>query len=245
MRLIRSSRVGRRSVKLVGMNRVIILVIVLVLVTALIVWVSGGTTGALGDHGSAVLTYNALIVVLLLSSLVLGWRGTASQALRYMFIWIAIGLGLVLAYSYRNDLNPLYERVAGEMNPARPQQRNAGEVVLRKAQDGHFYADVDVNGTSIRMLADTGASTIALSVEDAENAGINVDGLDFMYTVSTANGEAAAARITLDEVRVGSIERKDVRAMVTRGLSTSLLGMSFFSSLSGVAIRSDELVLED
>ena len=227
------------------MNRVIILVIGLILVTALIVWVSGGSTAALSDQGSAALTSNVLVVVLLLSSLVLGWRGSASQALRYMFIWLAIGLGLVLAYSYRNDFKPLYERVAGEMNPARPQQRSAGEVVLRKAQDGHFYADVDVNGTSIRMLADTGASTIALSVEDAESAGINVDALDFMYTISTANGQAAAAQVTLDEVRVGSIERQNVRALVTRGLSGSLLGMTFFSSLSGVAIRSDELVLED
>ena len=227
------------------MNRVIVLVIVLILVTALIVWVAGGSTAALSDQGSAALTSNVLVVVLLLSSLVLGWRGSASQALRYMFIWLAIGLGLVLAYSYRNDFKPLYERVAGEMNPARPQQRGAGEVVLRKADDGHFYADVDVNGTSIRMLADTGASTIALSVEDAESAGINVDALDFMFTISTANGQAAAAQITLDDVRVGSIERQNVRAMVTRGLSGSLLGMTFFSSLSGVAIRSDELVLED
>lgn len=227
------------------MNRVIILVIVLVLVTALIVWVSGGSLGALGDQGAAALTGNALILVLLLSSLVLGWRGTASQALRHMFIWLAVGLGLVLAFSYRNDLKPLWVRVAGEVNPALPQQRSAGEVVLRKADDGHFYADVDVNGTSIRMLADTGASTIALSVEDAESAGINVESLDFMYTISTANGQASAAQVMLDEVRVGSIERQNVRALVTRGLSTSLLGMTFFSSLSGVAIRADELVLED
>jgi aspartyl protease family protein len=63
--------------------------------------------------------------------------------------------------------------------------------------------------------------------------------------VSTANGQAAAAEVRLDEVRVGSIVRQDVRAMVSRGLSGSLLGMSFFSSLSRVAMESDELILED
>jgi aspartyl protease family protein len=131
------------------------------------------------------------------------------------------------------------------VNPALPQQRSTGEVVLRRADNGHFYADVEVNGATIRMMADTGASLIALSADDAESAGIDVDQLDFIFVVSTANGQAAAAEVRLDEVRVGSIVRQDVRAMVSRGLSGSLLGMSFFSSLSRVAMESDELILED
>lgn len=229
------------------MGRVIVLVVALIAILALILWASGGSTGAaLGtDQEAASLTYNIILLVVILSVVVLGWRGTASEALRYAFIWIAIMFALVLGYSYRNDLKPVWDRVAGEVNPALPQQRANGEVVLRRADDGHFYADVDVNGTSIRMLADTGASLIALSAEDAENAGIDVDQLDFIFTVSTANGQTAAAQVDLDEVRVGSIVRRDVRAMVTRGLSGSLLGMSFFNTLSKVAIESDELVLED
>lgn len=121
----------------------------------------------------------------------------------------------------------------------------ASEVVLQRAGDGHFYVDVDVNGSTVRMLADTGASAIALSAEDAERAGIDVDQLDFSRAVSTANGVAAVAEVELDEVRVGSIVRRDVRGIVTRGLSHSLLGMSFFNSLSKVAMEPDELVLRD
>jgi predicted aspartyl protease len=44
---------------------------------------------------------------------------------------------------------------------------------------------------------------------------------------------------------VGSIVRRDVKAVVTRGLRGALLGMSFFNSLSKVSIESDELVLKD
>lgn len=121
----------------------------------------------------------------------------------------------------------------------------ASDVVLQRAGDGHFYVDVDVNGSMVRMLADTGASAIALSAEDAERVGIDVDQLDFSRAVSTANGVAAVAEVELDEVRVGSIVRRDVRGIVTRGLSHSLLGMSFFNSLSKVAMESDELVLRD
>jgi len=123
--------------------------------------------------------------------------------------------------------------------------RKAAEVVLQRSGDGHFYVDVDVNGSSVRMLADTGASAIALSFEDAERAGIDVEQLDFSFAANTANGIAAVAEVQLDEVRVGSIVRHDVRAIVTRGLSDSLLGMSFFNSLSKVAMESDELVLRD
>jgi aspartyl protease family protein len=121
----------------------------------------------------------------------------------------------------------------------------ATEVVLQRSGDGHFYVDVDVNGSSVRMLADTGASAIALSFEDAERAGIDVEQLDFSFAANTANGIATVAEVQLDEVRVGSIVRHDVRAIVTRGLSDSLLGMSFFNSLSKVAMESDELVLRD
>ena len=131
----------------------------------------------------------------------------------------------------------------GQHRPSKSQK--TAEVVLQRAGDGHFYVDVDVNGSSMRMLADTGASAIALSAADAERAGIDIEQLDFSAAASTANGVAAVAEVELDEVRVGSIVRRNVRAMVVRGLSDSLLGMSFFSSLSKVAMESDELVLRD
>ena len=108
-----------------------------------------------------------------------------------------------------------------------------------------YVADVALNGTTIRMLADTGASMVVLSEADAERAGLDPEGLDYTMVVSTANGQAMAAPVTIDEVRVGSIVRNDVRAAVTRGLSGSLLGMSFFTTLSKFAIESDELVLKD
>jgi predicted aspartyl protease len=44
---------------------------------------------------------------------------------------------------------------------------------------------------------------------------------------------------------VGGIVRHDVRALVTRGLPGSLLGMSFFNTLSQVSMEADELVLKD
>ena len=229
-----------------NMNRFAILALVLVAVTLFVVWIAGSALQMPESQaGSASLVYNIILAVALLTSLVLGWRGSFSEAIRSALIWFAAFVAIILAYSYRNELTPLADRVSGELNPAAPVSRTAGEVVLRRANDGHFYADMSINGTDMRLMADTGASVVALSFADAENAGIDVDQLDFTIRMSTANGTAMAARVKLDEVRVGSIVRQDVTAIVSRGLSQSLLGMNFFSSLSKFQIENDELLLKD
>ena len=43
---------------------------------------------------------------------------------------------------------------------------------LPRQGDGHFYADAYVNDVSTRFMVDTGASTIALTGEDAEAIGL-------------------------------------------------------------------------
>jgi aspartyl protease family protein len=231
---------------MVIMNRFAILALVLVAVTLFVVWVAGSALQMPESQaGSASLVYNILLAVALLTSLVLGWRGSFSEAIRSALIWFAAFVAIILAYSFRNELTPLADRVSGELNPASPVSRTAGEVVLRRANDGHFYADMSINGTDMRLMAYTGASVVALSVADAENAGIDVDQLDFTIRMSTANGTALAARVRLDEVRIGQIVRQDVTAIVARGLSQSLLGMNFFSSLSKFQIENDELLLKD
>lgn len=226
------------------MPRVIALVLILIAVTALILWAAGGGP-ALDSDKALSLTANVLILVVVLTSLVLGWRERPSDAVRYTLIWIGLGLALVVGYAYRTEATAVWQRVGGELNPAMPVERGGGQVVLRRAGDGHFHADVGVNGRTIRMLVDTGASTIALSAEDAARAGIDVNALSFTSFVSTANGTAAAADVRLDEVRVGPIVRRNVRAMVTRNLDGSLLGLSFLDQLSKYSSEADQLVLQD
>lgn len=228
------------------MKRLAVLAVIIVVLSLFVVWIAGNSLSMPDTHAeSARLVTNVLLAILLLTTLVLGWRGTMGEAFRHGFVWFIAFFAIILAYSYRDELAPMADRVAGELNPAKPVARQANEVVLRRANDGHFYADLKINGASMRLLADTGASVIALSVEDAEDAGIDVNQLDFTLRVSTANGTAMAARVELDEVRIGSIIRDDVTALVARGLSQSLLGMNFFNSLSKFQIENDELLLRD
>lgn len=103
------------------------------------------------------------------------------------------------------------------------------KVTLSADMLGHFYADGQVNGGSVRFLVDTGATMVALPAKVADRLGIDYQkgrrGL-----IQTANGTTVAYRIKLDEVRLGGITLQNVDAVViARGLGLALLGMSFLN----------------
>jgi aspartyl protease family protein len=97
------------------------------------------------------------------------------------------------------------------------------------------------------MMIDTGATTTVLTTADAERAGIDTSALNYQVPVSTANGQALAARIVLQDIGVGTISRRNVPALVASQdmLQQSLLGMNFIGTLSGFEIRGDRMMLRD
>ena len=102
-------------------------------------------------------------------------------------------------------------------------------VTLAADPRGHFVADATVNGTPMRLLVDTGATTIALPGADAVRLGIDYR-KGTRGAVRTASGVAPVYRINLDSVKVGNIELTAVEAIVIeQGLDIALLGMSFLN----------------
>lgn len=94
---------------------------------------------------------------------------------------------------------------------------------------GHFLVQGQINGGTVRMLLDTGATTVALPATEALRLGIDYR-KGRIGQVSTANGLALAYRVRLDTVKVGNIELNQVDATVLeQGLSIILLGMSFLN----------------
>lgn len=102
-------------------------------------------------------------------------------------------------------------------------------VTLKADGRGHYMVQGQINGGSVRMLLDTGATMIALSASDALRLGINYKkGQPGM--VNTANGAAPVYRVVLNTVKVGDIELNQVDALVQEaGLPFALLGMSFLN----------------
>jgi aspartyl protease family protein len=102
-------------------------------------------------------------------------------------------------------------------------------VTLQADGRGHYMVQGQINGGTVRMLLDTGATMIALSAADALRLGIDYrKGQRGM--VNTANGPAPVYRVTLNTVKVGDIELNQVDALVQEaGLPFALLGMSFLN----------------
>jgi aspartyl protease family protein len=181
------------------------------------------------------------------------------QLLREVASWTVVVLIGAAALSHYEELKTRAERVLGLPTSADIAARrssaseadaavNLGSLVEIKAgRNGHFSTEAEIDGRDIGVMVDTGATIVVLSYEDAERAGIYLNQGDFTQAVTTANGVARIAPVTLDRVSVGDITVRNVPAAVAEPgrLKTSLLGMSFLSRLSRFDMHSDVLVLQE
>jgi aspartyl protease family protein len=97
---------------------------------------------------------------------------------------------------------------------------------------GHFVANGSVNGAPITFLVDTGASSVALTTEQAKQAGINYMAGRTGYA-RTATGVVQTWVVKLDQVTINGLTLRDVEGTILPADSgMALLGMSFLNRLS-------------
>lgn len=113
--------------------------------------------------------------------------------------------------------------------------------------NGHYITKATINGSEIGVLVDTGATAVALSYEDASDAGLRPGSLTYDVPVSTANGVAQAARVKIDRIAIDGLEVDDVDALVLPegALQGTLLGMTFLGRLSSFRVEDGVLRLKD
>jgi len=114
---------------------------------------------------------------------------------------------------------------------------------LAQGEGGHYFTMAEVNGTPVRFVVDTGASTVALTIADAQRAGIVVDPTAFAVIGSGASGDVRGQTVTLDSVSLDGKRVESVRAAVLEGLTVSLLGQSYLSRLGKVEIAGGVMTL--
>jgi aspartyl protease family protein len=129
-----------------------------------------------------------------------------------------------------------------DREPESFQQASGNGLTLHREWDGHFYADTQINGTSIRMLVDTGASGIALSRDDARRAGIGISIGMPNVVAQGAGGDVKGELVTIDRIALGGETAESVPAVVLDGGHKSLLGQSFLAKFASVEIRGDTMV---
>jgi len=107
------------------------------------------------------------------------------------------------------------------------------EVRIYRDTQGMFMTAGSINGLPVGFLVDTGASAVAMNSDEARRLGIDFRVVGDSTYVATASGVTQAFGVTLDRVKVGSIEVRNVKAVVIDGSSPAdvLLGMSFLQRL--------------
>jgi aspartyl protease family protein len=222
-----------------------LIAITLALVVALVVFLEAQFPGTLSVRENQVaIVWRLGVLVAIVASLAFTLRNQRLGAVvRAALAWIAIGLVLVVGYSYWEDLAPIVRRVGGNLAPAEPRALAPGLVALRAGTGGHFRAVALVNGQRVQFLVDTGASDVALTPDDARRAGIDVDRLVYDVPYRTANGVGYGARVRIGRIALGDVALDDVSGSVAANLGQSLLGMSFLRRLSGFEVRGNELIL--
>jgi aspartyl protease family protein len=169
------------------------------------------------------------------------------RATRAAAVWLALCAVVLAGYVARTDLAVAYERLRGSMHPSVALATAEGEAELRRAWDGHYRAEAEVNGVRLQLMVDTGASLVLLPYETARAIGIDPQDLDYSVPVTTANGRSTVAPVRLSSIKIGPIAVFDVEAAVAHPeqLSTGLLGMSFLERLSETSFRGDRLILRN
>lgn len=168
--------------------------------------------------------------------------------LRLIFVFAGVALTLAAAVPMlHEDVSRIAHQT--EQMPSAGNLQLAtvpGLVVLRQGRDGHFRADAVINGRSIPVLVDTGATTVVLRYEDARNMGLVHPGDRYDIPVSTANGVAHVKRIRINSIRISGIVVHNVDGLVGQEgmLGSNLLGMSFLNKLRSFEIRNGNLRLE-
>ncbi|SOC19822.1 retropepsin-like aspartic protease family protein [Rhodobacter maris] len=182
------------------------------------------------------LIYLVLLLLVVGGSVLASLRRRPGEALQQMMIWALIFLGLVAVAG-------LWPEFRGTLL-GRQAVLEDGRIETPVAADGHYYLTAEVNGTPLRFVVDTGASSIVLSRADAERAGIDTARLAYIGQAQTANGTVAIAPVRLDKVAIGPFTDDNVRAVVNRGeLSGSLLGMSYLTRFARVEFDGSRMIL--
>ncbi len=165
-----------------------------------------------------------------------------------LFFMMTIGVLIGLMLPSGSDPAPANAEAPVAANATASAAANEPEVPrdtrLDRKPNGHFYVDAEVNsGDLVNFMVDTGASSVALTIEDAERIGVPFSRTSFDVIGTGASGPVRGQLVKIDRISIDGKEARDVQGAVLEGLEISLLGQSYLTRLSGVEIAGDTMTL--
>lgn len=171
--------------------------------------------------------------------------------MKALFASVLATAGLIVFLVPRGQFDPARNRTT--QAPAAPKTHLAmatkptwygDAMALDREGDGHFYANVQVDGRGYRMLVDTGATVVALTGDDARAMGLDWNPGALAPVAKGVGGTVMGVPVKIPAMAIGDFEAHDVRAVIIPdGLGISLLGQSFLSHIPNVDIADDKLTL--
>jgi aspartyl protease family protein len=166
-----------------------------------------------------------------------------AQSLRMLLAWGLIFGAAFVAFTLKDDFFALGRRAIAEARGDNVAETKSGELRIRRAQDGHFWVDGEINGRPVRFLVDSGATVTTITRATADRVGVAPGGLATM--VDTANGTTMVDRGRAERVKIGPIERSDLAVHISSTLGdTNVIGMNFLSTLSAWGVEGTILRLK-
>lgn len=176
-----------------------------------------------------------------------------------IFFGTLIGCAVGVPVFYDRNIHAISQYFYSEPAPAvaykvEPEQKitggaslNGSSVVIPMDERGHFQTDFKINGRKINALIDTGATYVAINKSTATRIGLKVTAPDMKFKVTTANGQASAAAVMINEIAIGKIRVNNVPALVLedKALNGMLMGMSFLKELNRFSIENRTLILQN
>jgi aspartyl protease family protein len=117
------------------------------------------------------------------------------------------------------------------------------ETRLEREPGGHFFVNGKVDGNPVRFVIDTGATTVALTTEDARRIGLQFSEDEFDVVGRGASGDVWGKEFTFKKVSVEGKDVTHVRGAVLKDLDVSLLGQTYLSRITAVQMNGDSMIL--
>jgi aspartyl protease family protein len=124
----------------------------------------------------------------------------------------------------------LNERNNPNQNPVSSRENGINQVILQRNFQHHYVATGTINGVSVTFLVDTGATTVSVPAHLATKLQLKPGAPQI---TNTANGIVETRGTTIDELTLGTIVLRDVRASLNPGMKIDevLLGMSALKNI--------------
>jgi len=222
-----------------------LLMVILIAILIVLARSGPGSVGPLTTDQFGSLIYKIALLVFLGGAVLTMFRERFTQAITAALLWVAIGLALVVVYSYRFELHNVADHVLVALVPGYTVSHGRNVEIGRNSA-GDFAISAQVNGARIAMVLDTGASAVVLTHDDAKAAGLPLEVLNYTVNIDTANGRTRAAPVTLDRIAIGGLTERSIEALVVQPgqLKMSLLGMSFLNRLRSFEVSGDRVMLK-